>query len=237
MTEAPGSQPYRRVLDGVVVRSTRPRHARPLEHLQEICFPSLAPQQRFRAEHYRHHVDIFPEGQFCAVDTSIADQESVGAGTSPPAGRPPVVGMTSTLRMDFDADHPDHDFDAVIAGGWLAHDPEGPWLYGADMGVHPGWRRRGIGRALYRARQRTVRRLGLRGQVIVGMLSGYADHRDDMSIEEYYRRVVEGGLFDPTVSVQMRVGFAARALVRDYLDDPVCDDCGALLVLDADTEI
>lgn len=239
MTDDVDKRPYRRVLgSGVVVLSTAPEHAGPLEALQEICFPTLAPEQRFRAEHYRHHVELFPEGQFCAVDPEAGPDASPEPGSPPPpAGSPPVVGMTTTLRLHFDADHVDHTFDEVIDGGWLAHDPEGDWLYGADLGVHPGWRRRGIGRALYRTRQRAARRLGLRGQVIVGMLSGYAGHRDDMDIDEYYRGVARGDLVDPTVSMQMRVGFEPRGLVRDYLDDPICDDCGALLTLEADVEI
>jgi GNAT superfamily N-acetyltransferase len=210
-TELPG---------GIVIVSTRLELAERLAELQDIVFPTLAPSQRFRAEHYRKHVELFPEGQFAALD---GDR---------------VVGMTSTIRMDFDFEHPDHTFDEVIAGGFLTtHDPDGAWLYGADIGTHPEYRRRGIARALYGARHGTVRSLGLAGQVTVGMLSGYGARRDEMSIDEYYARVVAGELTDPTVSAQLRVGFELRGLVRDYLDDPVCDGCGATLVLPAEKDV
>lgn len=205
---------------GLVLQPTRAEHAPGLERLQEVVFPTLAPSQRFLAAHYLKHIELFPEGQFVVTD---GDQ---------------VVGMTSTLRLDFDLDHPDHSFDEVIAGGWLTtHQPEGRWLYGVDIGTHPDYRRRGIARALYRARHQAVRDLGLEGQVTVGMLSGYGARRQDTTIDEYYQGLVDGRWEDPTVTAQLRVGFELRGLVRDYLDDPVCDGCGACLVLPAAREV
>ena len=205
---------------GIEIVPTRAEHADRLAQLQDVVFPTLAPEQRFRPEHYRRHLEIFPQGQFVALD---GDR---------------VVGMTSTIRMDFDFEHPDHTFDEVIAGGYLTtHDPAGAWLYGADIGTHPEYRRRGIARALYAARHATVRTLGLEGQVTVGMLSGYGAVRDQMSIEQYYAELAAGTRADPTVSAQCKVGFELRGLVRNYLDDPVCDGCGATLVLPADKDV
>jgi len=160
---------YRHVLkSGVVITSTRPEHAAPLEALQELCFPTLAPEQRFLAAHYRKHLELFPEGQFVALD---------GDG---------VVGGTSTCRLHFDFSHVGHTFDDVIQGGWLtSHEPDGDWLYGADISVHPDHRGRGLARGLYAARQDTVRRLGLKGQVTAGMMRGYGAVKDRMSAEEY----------------------------------------------------
>src|SRR5262249_58579012 len=80
-----------------------------------------------------------------------------------------VVGATTTLRLHFDFDRVDHTFADLIQGGWLtSHQPDGDWLYGADVGIHPSYRRRGLATALYAARQETVWRLGLRGQVTAG---------------------------------------------------------------------
>jgi len=204
----------------IQVVPTRPEHAEALEELQRVVFPTLAPSQLFRAEHYRKHLELFPEGQFVAL-----------AGDR-------VVGMTSTLRLEMDLEHPDHGFDEVIAGGYLTtHDSEGPWLYGVDIGTHPEFRRRGIARRLYRARHETVRSLGLEGQATVGMLSGYGALRGEMPIEQYYAQLEAGTRQDPTVSAQLKVGFELRGLVRDYLDDPVCDGCGALLVLPAAKDV
>jgi len=212
---------YRHVLrSGAVIASTRPEHAVPLEALQEASFPTLAPELRFRAAHYRKHLELFPEGQFVALD----------------GGR--VVGGTTTCRLHFDFDHVAHTFDDVIRGGWLtSHEPDGDWLYGADISVHPDHRGRGLARALYAARHDLVRRLGLKGQVTAGMMRGFGPVKDRMSAEDYYRGLREGTINDPTLSAQMRIGFAPRRLMPDYVRDPACDNYAVLIVLDASREV
>jgi GNAT superfamily N-acetyltransferase len=165
---------------------------------------------------------LFPDGQLCVIE------ESTGQ----------VVGMTSTVRLGFDFAHPHHTFADVIEGGWLtSHDPEGPWLYGADIGTHPAFRGRGIARALYAARHDVVHRLGLRGQLTVGMPSGYGAVSDRMSAGAYYDELVAGVRQDPTISVQRHLGFELRGLVPDYIDDPICKGYGIVLVLPAERSV
>ncbi|HJS73241.1 MAG TPA: GNAT family N-acetyltransferase [Vicinamibacteria bacterium] len=205
---------------GIRVASTRPEHAEALEELQLLCFPTLDDSERFKAAHYRKHVELFPEGQFVALD------------------RDKVVGMTSTIRQHFDFTHVEHKFADVIQGGWLtSHEPDGDWLYGADIGTHPAYRRRGIARGLYAARHGTVRALGLEGQVTVGMLRGYGALKGEMSASEYYDSLLRGERKDPTISAQMSIGFEPRGLLADYLNDPVCDHYGVLLVLAAERDV
>src|SRR5207237_379409 len=132
-----------------------------------------------------------------------------------------VVGATTTLRLHFDFEHITHTFADIIQGGWLtSHEPNGDGLYGADVGVHPAYRGRGLATALYAARQEAVWRLGLRGQVTAGMIPGFGAVKDRMSADEYYRDVVEGRVKDPTLSMQLGVGFEPRALLAGYLNDP-----------------
>ena len=212
---------FRRDLpNGIAISSTQPAHAEPLEELQKIVFPTLADTERFKAPHYLKHLELFPAGQFVALD---GDR---------------VVGATSSIRLHFDFEHLDHTFSDIIQGGWLtSHEPDGDWLYGADIGVHPAYRRMGIARALYAARHETVKRFGLKGQVTVGMMSGYAKHKTTMSPEVYFAKLQAGEIVDPTVSAQRQVGFEIRALIPNYLNDPVCDNYGILIVLDAAKEI
>jgi GNAT superfamily N-acetyltransferase len=213
----------RRFGDGLVLRHTRPEHAEPLAELQRIVFPTLAADERFEARHYLRHLELFPEGQFCVVDARHGDR---------------IVGMTSTVRMDFDFEHPGHTFADVIQGGWLtSHQPAGRWLYGADVGTHPDYRRRGIARALYAARHQLVHDLGLAGQVTVGMPSGYGAVKHAMTAEAYYAELVAGTRTDPTISAQLRIGFELRTLIPGYINDPVCDHYGIVLVLPADREV
>ena len=210
----------RKLPDGLTVLHTRPEHAQQLEALQRICFPTLAEAERFKAAHYLKHIDLFPDGQFVVLD---GDR---------------VVGATTTLRRHVDFDHVGHTFADLIQGGWLtSHEPDGDWLYGADVGIDPSYRRRGLATALYAARQETVWRLRLKGQVTAGMIRDYGAVKDRMSAEDYYRGVVERRIADSTLSMQLGVGFEPRALLANYLDDPVCDNYGVLLVLPAEKEV
>jgi GNAT superfamily N-acetyltransferase len=214
---------YRRFGDGLVVCRTGREHVDQLAELQRIVFPTLAADERFEARHYLRHLELFADGQFCVVDSHRGDR---------------VIGMTSTIRMDFDFDHPDHTFAEVIQGGWLtSHQPAGRWLYGADIGTHPDYRKRGVARALYAARQDTVHALGLNGQVTVGMPSGYGRVAGAMTGEAYYAELVAGTRTDPTISAQLRIGFTIRALVPGYINDPVCGGYGVVLALPADHEV
>lgn len=224
---------YRRELpNGCVIASARPEHAAELEDLQRVVFPTLADEQRFKAAHYVKHLELFPEGQLVGLH---GDR---------------VVAATATIRLHFDfaidatgTPRPDaraltHTFADVIQGGWLtSHQPDGDWLYGADIGVHPDYRRRGLAEALYAARQELVWALGLKGQVTAGMMSGYGAVKHRMSAEDYYAGLVAGQVNDPTLSMQQRIGFEFRGLLKDYLIDPVCDNYGVLIVLDAATDV
>jgi len=211
---------YRKLPDGIVVLHTRSEHVSQLEELQRISFPTLDDAERFKAAHYLRHIDLFPDGQFVVLDGNA------------------VVGATTTLRLHFDFEHVDHTFADIIQGGWLtSHEPDGDWLYGADISVHPDHRGRGLARGLYAARQDTVRRLGLKGQVTAGMMRGYGAVKDRMSAEEYYRGLADGSINDPTLSAQMKIGFELRGLLPHYVHDPVCDDYAVLIVLDASHDV
>ncbi len=191
-------------------------HAETLAALQITVFPKLAPSERFTARHYRRHIEVFPDGQLVAVPTE---------------GDPAPVASTTTLRVHLDLDHPNHTFREAIGDLSLGnHRDDGPWLYGADLGVRPDWRRRGIARALYDARRAAARRLGLEGEATVGLLNGFGAMADQISIADYYRAVVSRRLLDPTVSMQLHLGFQARALLPGYVDDTRCRGYGVLLI-------
>lgn len=207
--------------DGLSVHRTQAHHAEALERLQLLVFPTLSDDERFKAEHYLRHLELFPQGQFVVV-----------------ANGEQVVGMTTTLRLDFNLAHSQHRFADVFAGGWLSsHQPLGQWLYGADIGTDPAFRGRGIARALYAARHHTVAALGLRGQLTVGMPSGLGALSDTLSPDQYYSELVTGQRTDPTLSAQIRIGFEPRGLIADYINDPVCAGYGVLLVLPADRPV
>jgi len=198
---------------GIRLVTIRPEHAKALERLQTDCFPTLAPHERMRKEHFLSHCRVFPEGDFVALDGER------------------VVGLGSGFFTDFDFDSPRHTFQEMIAGGFYTnHDPGGAWYYGGDISVHPDYRGRGIGRLLYEARKDLVRRYQRRGIVAGGVLPGYAAHKDKLTAPEYVDKVVKGELADPTLSFQLENGFVVRELLENYLEDEASDNWATLIV-------
>ncbi|MGJ3239776.1 MAG: GNAT family N-acetyltransferase [Anaerolineae bacterium] len=157
----------------------------------------------------------FPEGQFVAVYCE-GDSER-------------IVGTAHTMRVN-QPPSPAPWFDVIGSLGIRNHDPQGEWLYGVEMAVHPDYRRRGIGTALYEARFDLVRRLNLKGWYAGGMLMGYENYCDQMSIAEYGEAVLKGEIIDPTVTMQKNRGFELRELILDYMEEPPAGDAAILIV-------
>lgn len=211
---------YQLIPDGLVVQNTRPEHVEQLEELQKIIFPTLSSEEHIRAVHYLRHLEVFPEGQFVITDKDH------------------VIGMTTTMRTNFDFANYEHTFAETIAGGWLTnHNPNGDWLYGLDMGILPAYRGRGLARILYRARHEMAKLLGLKGQLTVGMMSGYGAVSSQMSGETYYQELLTGKRKDPTLSKQMKIGFEPIALMPEHVNDPVCGNYGVLIKLDISKDV
>ncbi|MDF1522827.1 MAG: GNAT family N-acetyltransferase [Trueperaceae bacterium] len=210
-------------LAGVAIAPAEAWQAPQLEALQVRCFPTLGAQELMRAEHFLHHLAVFPEADLVAVARTAPDGR--------PLLEPQVVGLGSGFFVDFDFAHPGHTFRELIDDGWYGrHDPGGAWYYGADVSVDPAWRGLGLGRRLYDARKALVRKHGKRGIVAGGVLPGYAHHKHAMSAAAYVAKVVAGELTDPTLTMQLRNGFVVEGVLQGYLEDAAADDWAALIV-------
>ena len=190
----------------------KPEHAEGLEQLQIACFPTLAPSERMRQEHFLSHAALFPEGNFVVLDGER------------------VVGLGSGFLTDFDFSAKHTFWETVSKGFYTRHDPNGMWYYGGDISVHPDYRGFGLGRKLYDARKEIVKRLKRRGIVAGGMLPGYAAHKSSLSVHDYVEKVITGELFDATLSFQLKNGFEVRGLLENYLDDEASDGWATLIV-------
>lgn len=210
---------YRKIIkNGLIIENTTAKYAEALQGLQDLIFPTLSPEERMQAKHYLKHIELFPEGQFL-----IKDGEK-------------VIGMTTTIRYHLSME--DHSFLDISQGLWMtSHEPNGDWLYGMDVGVHPEYRGLGLAREIYRTRQELCQRLKLKGQITVGMPNGYLELAEKMTLDEYAEALIKGDIFDPTVSVQQKMGFKLIRLIHNYLEDPQCGNGGILMTIDSAKEI
>lgn len=185
----------------IAIVNTRPEHIAQLVNHQQICFPTLDPSEWMRAEHFESHRRLFPEGQHVALDGER------------------VVGQSSTFRISGERALNQHQYMDILGQSYFTnHDPQGEWLYGADMSIHPDYRGHKLSKRLYDARKQLCRQLGLRGMVAGGMVPGYVYYRDQMPIAEYAAKVAAGELIDPTLTPQLRAGFQLRGILYNYID-------------------
>src|SRR5262249_50234538 len=101
------------------------------EAIIEICKLVYPTEQPYTLAELEDHQQVFPQGQFVAVDECDA-----------------VAGVHFTLRLRMGDFHMDDPWDVLTSrGSFLDHNPEGPTLYGADIMVHPEHQHHGIGHA------------------------------------------------------------------------------------------
>jgi GNAT superfamily N-acetyltransferase len=186
-----------------------------LEFIQRVSFPELADAEIMNQAHFASHIEIFPEGQHAVIDT--VDHR--------------VVASSSDLQLPLDFEHYQHKFFPVVGDGFFTtHDPKAKWLYGADIGVHPSFRNKGLSSLLYGARQGLVRHLGLHGHFAGAMPKGYGPLKDELPIEAYLHDVIRGERFDLVLSIQLKRGYRIYGVIPEYLEDASCANYGILIV-------
>lgn len=155
------------------------------------------------ASELAHHIDVFPEGQFVAV-------EEIGG----------LVGSASSLVIDWDDYAESAHWSTITAQGTFdTHNPLGKTLYGADLCVDPEARRLRVGSLFYDARKKLIRERGLKRLLTGGRIPGYAKVAAEMTPQEYVADVVAGKRKDPTLSFQLANGLVVLDVVPEYLED------------------
>jgi ribosomal protein S18 acetylase RimI-like enzyme len=188
-----------------IVRGLQPGDFAAVQRLSLKIYPDANP---WDDEQLSSHLRLFPEGQFVVENT--ADGSIVGYAASL------IVFWDDYSMGDSWRDFTDH-------GMFTNHDPEnGRTLYAADVMVDPDCQGRGIGKLIYKARERLLRERKLLRIRAGARLQGYHRYHKEMTAEEYVRRVVDGELSDATLSFQLKRGFEVLGVVHGYMrHDPM----------------
>ncbi|ASN06220.1 GNAT family N-acetyltransferase [Virgibacillus necropolis] len=181
----------------LIIRNITPDDLDEIAALSNKCF---GPDISFKRKHFVSQLKTFPEGQICI--------EYEGK----------IVGNASSLIINYCGDN--HSYKEVSDGGFIRnHNPDGINLYGIEVGVDPAYRGMKIGQRLYEARRNICRMFNLKSIIIGGRIPFYHKHADQLSAEEYVRKVINGDIYDPVLTFQSKNGFVLHSIIPDYLPD------------------
>jgi predicted amidohydrolase/GNAT superfamily N-acetyltransferase len=168
----------------------------------KAAYADYPPEFEYDQRLYEMQLAAFPEGQFVAL----------AEGT--------VAGFATSLIVSLDDDTYWYTVDEITgAGTFSTHNDLGDTLYGADLAVHPDYRRMGISGMLYERRTRLLKRYNLRRMIAYGRIPGYKDHAGRMTADQYVRKVVEGELSDPALNAHLKAGYEVKKVQLDITVD------------------
>jgi predicted amidohydrolase/GNAT superfamily N-acetyltransferase len=171
--------------------------------IQRLCQKVYADIPVYTQAQLRGQIQNFAEGQFVAV---YNDE---------------IVGYAATFMISEGVALKQHDWATITGSGYASrHNPKGDLLYGMEVMVDPDHRGLRIGQRLYNARKQLCIDWNLKGIVFAGRMPGLARkmRRGEVdNAEDYLGLVKDRRLRDKVLSFQMRNGFEALGVLRDYL--------------------
>ncbi|MDQ2686223.1 MAG: GNAT family N-acetyltransferase [Thermoproteota archaeon] len=188
----------------VLVRNLTYQDIKGVIELQKESFPSMLEEGSvWRDYHLKSHIEIFPEGQFCAVYNDK------------------IIGSSSSLIVKLESDYETHTFGQISGNSlFTTHSPtKGDSLYGADVSVHPSFRRLGVASKLYNRRKELAIKLNLRRIIAGGRLVNYYKYSNKLTAEEYVKEILDKKLTDPVLTFQLRNGFKFIKILPNYIKD------------------
>ena len=167
----------------------------------------------WKPNEFKTVIDGFPEGQICIED------------------RGNVVAAALALRVNAEEYENRHTYeDLVDKGSMSGNDPNGDALYGLDLFVDPDYRGLRLGRRLYDARKELCETLNLKAIIFGGRIPGYAEHADEMTPQDYIRKVKDNEIYDPVLSFQLSNDFHIKKVMKNYIpEDSKSDSYGVLM--------
>lgn len=173
-----------------------------IDEIVELSQLVYDPRIAYKREHLESQLEIFPAGQVCIKHEGK------------------IVGSCSSLIVNFDEYGVNHSFNEISNGGFIRnHNPSGIHLYGIDVTVHPDYRQMKIGRRLYEARQQICRTFNLKSIMVGGRIPHYHKYAEHMSVKEYIEQIIQGNMYDPVLTFQLKNGFVFKTIMENYIPE------------------
>jgi predicted amidohydrolase/GNAT superfamily N-acetyltransferase len=195
----------------LVIRSAEEKDLDEIIGLAQKVYPNMP---TYKKGHIRGHINSFADGSFVAVYEGQ------------------IVGYSASFLIKEPEARLPHTWAEITGGAYNSrHDPKGDVLYGMEIMVDPAVRGLRIGRRFYEERKRLVRKLRLRGIMIVGRMPGFARRKKKYETPQaYVEAVLKREVRDNVISFQIRNGFEFINVFKDYLPiDRDSDGYGVLL--------
>lgn len=185
----------------LLVRSAKLEDIPSIREVMKASYPRGV--ELYTAGMLRGQINRFADGQF------VAEYDGK------------VVGYCSSFRVGGDRALSQHTWHDITGQGYASrHDPQGDYLYGLEVFVHPSYRRHRIGQRFYTRRKQLCRDLNLEGIVFGGRIPGLKRQKKQVkSAQEYVELVRDGQLRDPVLSFQLRQGFELLGVLENYTDE------------------
>lgn len=168
----------------------------------KAAYPDYTPDEQYDKRVYTMQYHSFPEGQFLAeIDGK-------------------VVGYATSIIVQLDPEARYYTYSEITGSGTFnTHNPSGDTLYGADIAVHPDYRKMGVASELYQHRINLMKRYNLRRMVAYGRIPGYSDYGGEITAEEYVDAVINGNLKDPALNAHLKAGYRVEKVLLDFVGD------------------
>lgn len=185
----------------VIVRNAVLSDTGAIRKLVKIAYPGHI--DNYPPSALKAHLNHFPEGQF------VVEYDGQ------------IIGYCATFKISGKYALYPHTWDEITGHGFASrHDPNGDYLYGMEVCVHPEYRGLRIGNRIYTARKRLCQAEGLKGIVFGGRIPGYAKRSKKYpDVRDYVKAVENRTLRDPVLSFQLRNQFEVINILTDYLPE------------------
>jgi ribosomal protein S18 acetylase RimI-like enzyme len=195
------------------------RHGATLEDLPGMLraeHEAWPEEQAFTEEHFRSHLEVFPEGIF------LAEVDGVIAG----------VGVSEILN--YDISHPVPTWYEVSGEGFIrrTHNHNGDSLYGVSLSVSKKYAGQKLGQMMIETAKEFIITHELNRFVIGSRLPSYYKKVNEYSPDEYARKKRGSRYLDPEINFYCGCGFRFVRILPDYFEDPASLNNGALMVWD-----